>query len=170
MTLFKTYKNTVLGCLKSLKHVAEKGAAYCKEHEISEEALLTDRLFPNMLNLQSQFVIATDLARRGTQRLIGTNPPSHPDSTLIFSSLIERIDHGLPIVENINDVDFQNGPQKIELKIAGQMMSFNQESYALGFVLPNLYFHLTTTYGLLRKNGVSLGKRDYIENITKSFM
>jgi hypothetical protein len=31
-----------------------------------------------------------------------------------------------------------------------------------GFALPNVFFHVTTAYAILRHNGVSIGKRDFL--------
>ena len=36
--------------------------------------------------------------------------------------------------------------------------------FLLGSALPNLYFHVTTAYNILRHNGVEIGKRDYLGN------
>jgi hypothetical protein len=44
-------------------------------------------------------------------------------------------------------------------------MPFKGMQYLLHFVLPNVYFHATTTYAILRAAGVELGKRDFLGKI-----
>jgi Domain of unknown function (DUF1993). len=51
--------------------------------------------------------------------------------------------------------------RKITLKFGSKELSFLGQAYLLDFVLPNFHFHLTTTYAILRHNGVEIGKKDY---------
>ena len=169
MSLFHTVVHTLEGSLNSLKHIASLGQDYCEDKSIKEEALLSDRLFPDMLPLRAQYVIATDLTRRGMQRLIGIDPPSYPDVELSYASIIERIVDTKKVLAKIEKAKFENGPKEVTFKLRGEDVSFTQESYCLGFLLPNIYFHLTTAYDIQRKNGVPQGKSDYIKSFIASF-
>ncbi len=52
--------------------------------------------------------------------------------------------------------------RKITLKVGGKELNFDGQGYLLQFVIPNFYFHITTTYGILRHNGLDIGKKDYL--------
>ena len=41
-------------------------------------------------------------------------------------------------------------------------LTMNAQAYLTTWVLPNFFFHVTTTYAILRHNGVDLGKADYL--------
>ena len=51
------------------------------------------------------------------------------------------------------DVVFQLGERK---------MPFIVENFLMSFSMPNLHFHATTAYDILRMTGAPIGKRDYL--------
>jgi hypothetical protein len=58
-------------------------------------------------------------------------------------------------------IDGSEGRQ-ITLKLRDSTLTLDGQTFLLNRVLPNLYFHITTAYDILRHNGVELGKKDYI--------
>ena len=48
------------------------------------------------------------------------------------------------------------------LKFPSITLEFKGSDYVSKFVLPNVYFHITTAYGILRHQGVALAKSDYM--------
>ena len=50
----------------------------------------------------------------------------------------------------------------VTFRIGDMEIPFTAEGFVLSFSLPNLYFHTTTTYAILRAAGVPLGKRDFL--------
>ena len=51
-----------------------------------------------------------------------------------------------------------------EIPVGGdKKMSMSGQQYLFHFVLPNLIFHATTAYGILRHSGVELGKKDFLQ-------
>ena len=57
------------------------------------------------------------------------------------------------IVSDDKAINFKAGPRE---------MSFNGSDYLLKWVIPNMMFHCTTAYDILRHNGVPVGKRDFL--------
>ena len=149
--------------LRNLRAILEKAQAHAKARNIEEDALLNARLFPDMFNFIGQVQIVTDMARAGAARLTGQEPPKMEDTEKTFSQLYDRIDRTLAYVESVGEKAFEGADnRKIVRPVRGQQMEFTPAGYLQNFILPNLYFHAATAYGLLRHNGVELGKADFI--------
>jgi uncharacterized protein len=149
--------------LTSLKAVLEKGAAYAQAKKIDEAVLLQSRLYPDMHPLTAQVQIATDMARGGVDRLTGSEPASWEDNEKTFAELYARIDRTIEHVKSFNEKQFDGAESRsIVRKLRGQPRTFTGVSYLQQFVLPNLFFHATTAYDILRHNGVEVGKLDFL--------
>lgn len=149
--------------LRNLRHILEKGAAHARERGVDPDALLELRLVEDMLPLSRQVQIACDMAKNGASRLAGAEPEAIPDEETTLEQLYARIDRTLDIVRGFDAarIDGQEG-REIHLKMRSGELRFDGQTYLLTFVLPNLYFHVTTAYALLRREGAPLGKTDYI--------
>ncbi len=149
--------------LGSLRNILAKGAAHAQARKIDEAAFMQARLAPDMFPLTSQVHIATDMARGGAARLAGTEPPKYEDTEKTFAELIARVDKTIAYVESLPESQFEGAEtRKITRPVRGQPKEFTGPNYLQQFILPNLYFHTTTAYDLLRHNGVDLGKADFI--------
>ena len=125
--------------------------------------LLQARLYPDMFPLVRQVQIASDIARRGLARLAGVESAAMEDNEASFDDLIGRIETTLASLEAFTPEQIDGTETKaIELPIRGETLRFSGQSFLLLFVLPNVYFHVTTAYDILRHNGVELGKRDFL--------
>ncbi len=168
-TLFMTismYQSSVpvfIRELEILSNILAKAAAHATEKKIEETVLLNSRLFPDMLPLVRQVQIACDAAKTGAARLAEVELPSFPDVEVTFAELQERIVKTVKFLESLKAEQIDG---KEDLKISytqrNKESNFIGQPYLLNYVLPNLYFHITTTYGILRHNGVDLGKKDYL--------
>ena len=150
-----------LRCLKSFLSKAEQHA---EVEGYAPENLLNHRLFPDMFPLLKQVQIACDLVARGGARLSQMDLPSFPDEENSFADLHVRIDNVLKYLEQLQEQRFE-GAESLTLDIpAGgdQTMQMTGQQYVTSFVIPNLYFHITTAYNLLRNSGVPLGKYDFL--------
>ena len=160
------YRASVPVCTRMLKNlvgILEKGAAYCKEKDVDESVLVNARLFPDMFPLSRQVQIACDIAKRGAARLSGQSPEVQEDTETTFPELIERVQGVLSFLSTVKPDQVDGTEDKaITFKIRGADVTFAGEAYLLGFILPNVYFHITTAYNILRHNGVVLGKADYL--------
>ncbi|MFO1242780.1 MAG: DUF1993 domain-containing protein [Rickettsiales bacterium] len=149
--------------LENLSAILTKGAAYAEARKIEPSVLLNDRLAPDMFPLTRQVQIATDIVKGGAARLSGTEIPSFPDTEKTFPELQARI---AKIIDYLKSVDAKQidgtEDKKISLKIGTYELNFTGQSYLLNFVIPNLFFHITTAYGILRHNGLDIGKQDFL--------
>lgn len=150
--------------LPALAGVLRKAAANAAERGVAEEVFLTARLYPDMFPLARQVQIATDMVARGAARLAGVEFLSLPDVETTFEALIARIDKVDAFIKGC-DAAAIDANEATELQIPmgpNTTMPMTGRAYLLTFVLPNLYFHAATAYGILRHSGVPLGKRDFL--------
>jgi hypothetical protein len=149
--------------LKALGKVLKKAEAHCEAKKIDPNVLLQARLYPDMLPLVRQVQIACDFAKGAAARLAGAEVPSYPDEERSFADLQARIAKTQDFIATFNSEQFKDAAARtVSLKIGGQDMSFKGAEYLDRVVLPNFYFHLSTAYGILRHNGVELGKGDFM--------
>ena len=152
-----------LRMLANLKGILEKAAAHAGAKKIEESAFLDARLFPDMFPLTTQVRIASDFARGTSARLSGTEPPKIEDNEKSFAELIARVDEAIAYVRGLPASAFAGAAERtVTRKIRGADRTFSGSDYLYQFALPNFYFHLTTTYAILRHNGVDLGKGDFL--------
>jgi len=151
-----------------LSELLRKGEAHAYGHKITPSALLTARLFPDMFPLTGQVQAACDTAKRATGRLVGVEPPRFEDNEATFEELHARIQRTSEFVGKFQADAFRDtDTREIELKMARGVVRLTPEKYLTRFALPNFYFHVTTAYDILRHNGVTLGKRDYLGELSQ---
>ncbi|QNP41678.1 DUF1993 domain-containing protein [Lysobacter solisilvae (ex Woo and Kim 2020)] len=149
--------------LRNLDRVLAKGEAYARERGADPDALLQSRLIFDMLPLVRQVQIATDMATRGASRLAGEETRSVEDNETTFAQLHARIAAALAHIEGFAPAQFVDSESRaITVKSRRGDLDFDGRSYLFEYVLPNLYFHATTAYNLLRQAGVAIGKADYL--------
>jgi hypothetical protein len=116
-----------------------------------------------MFALTRQVQIACDNAKGPVARLAGVDVPKHEDTETTFAELQARIAKTIAFIQSVKPEQIDGSDDKdILLKLGTEEMPFKGMQYLLGFALPNFYFHVVTAYGILRHNGVDIGKRDYI--------
>ena len=149
--------------LMALSAILDKATAHAQSQGTDPAELMAARLAPDMFPLSRQIQIATDHAEGATARLSGREVPKFEDSEQSFDELKARIAKVLDFINSVevSEIDSSEG-REITLTVGGQPMVFTGMRYLLHFALPNFYFHATTAYGILRQNGVPLGKRDFM--------
>jgi hypothetical protein len=163
LSMYQASLPTFINYLNQLTHILKKGEEYAKAKKIEPSVLLQSRLAPDMFPLVRQVQIACDITKGGAGRLSGAEIPSFPDTETTFAELYARIDKTIAFFKTISAAQVDGTETKaIELKVGGNELKFKGQDYLLNFVLPNLYFHVTTTYAILRHNGVDVGKSDYL--------
>ncbi|CAN5227304.1 DUF1993 family protein [soil metagenome] len=149
--------------LKGLRGVLTKAAAHVEAKKLDPDSLLKARLFPDMFPLLRQVQIATDFAKGCSARLAGEAVPEWDDVETDFAGLIARIDRAIAYVEGLDPAAFENAEDRdITLTRRGETSVVKGLAYLQSQAQPNFFFHLTTAYAILRKNGVEIGKRDYL--------
>nr|WP_315479119.1 DUF1993 domain-containing protein [uncultured Rhodoferax sp.] len=150
--------------LQALSGVLHKAEEHATAKKIDPNALLQARLYPDMFPLLRQVMIATDFAKGACARLAGVDVPVMPDTELTFAELQTRIATVVTFISGL-DASLFDKPHSREIVIqAGtpRERTFDASTYLLHYGLPQFFFHVTTTYALLRHNGVEVGKKDYM--------
>ncbi len=149
--------------LGNLKTILKKGEEHCAAKKIDPSVMLNSRLFPDMFALTRQVQIAADVAKGACCRLAGKEVVSFEDKETTFADLYARIDRTLELVNAAKaaEIDGSEG-RDITIKPGGREMTFKGQTYLLNWVMPNFFFHVTTTYAILRHNGVEIGKMDFL--------
>lgn len=149
--------------LNNLSALLEKGTSYASEKEIEYSILANARLYPNMLSLSRQVQIACDVTKGAAARLSGVESPKHEDKETTFEELQDRIAKTKSFLESIDEADINGTEDKEILLQAGpKEFKFTGRIFLTTFALPNLLFHVSTAYNILRHNGVDIGKMDYL--------
>lgn len=160
------YTASVPVCIRMLNNligILEKGAAYCSDKGIEESVLVNGRLFPDMFPLARQVQIASDIAKRGGARLAGLEPGVVEDTETTFEELIARVRSVVDFLGTLRPEQIDGAEKRpITFRLRGADVTLDGETFLLNFVMPNVYFHITTAYDILRHNGVVLGKPDYL--------
>jgi hypothetical protein len=121
------------------------------------------RLAPDMLPLKNQVYIATDGAKGCGARLAGVEIPKYEDTETSFTELKARVAKTIAFLKGLDPKAFADAENKqVTLKFGQRTFDFDGKGYVGNFVLPNVYFHIATAYGILRHAGVPLGKSDYL--------
>ena len=112
-----------------------------------------------MLPLKNQVYIATDGAKGCGAGWPGWRSPNIEDAETTFPELKARVAKTIAFLKSLDRKAFAGAENKdIVLKFPNATLEFNGADYVGNFVLPNVYFHITTAYGILRNQGVALGK------------
>lgn len=149
--------------LGALKGILIKGEAYARKLNLEDKVLLSHRLYPDMFDLTRQVQIACDTVARGAARLAGLDMPEFPDTEQTFADLIARCDKAIAYVNGVEDGKIDaNTNITLQIPMGANTMPMEGKAYLSGFILTNLHFHAAIAYALLRQQGVSIGKRDYL--------
>ena len=154
----------VFACsLKNLRQVLEKGEAHAKAANMAPQALLESRLIDDMLPLVRNVQIATDMAKNGSARLAAIEPLKFEDNETTFAELYARIERAIDYVNTFAPVLIDGSEtRKITFRSGPDELNYQGKTYLTEFLLPNFFFHCTTSYAILRKAGVDLGKKDFL--------
>jgi hypothetical protein len=155
----------MLKALEALKGVLEKGKKHADSKKLSwadfEPALLADRIIFDQFPLVKQIQVACDNAKGGAARLAEVEIPKFEDTEATIEELKLRIDKTIAFVKTIKPEQIIGKEQvKVSLPFwdGKHMTGFD---YVTQYLMPNFYFHVTTAYTILRKNGVDVGKSDF---------
>ena len=149
--------------LKNLSAVMAKAEAHCAAKKIDPNAFLTARLYPDMLPFTAQVQIASDNVKGAAGRLAGVEIPKFEDNEKTFAELQARIDKTIAFLDTLQESQFDGAAERdIVLQLRDRKLEFKGAAYLLQWANPNIYFHITTAYALLRHGGVEIGKKDYL--------
>ncbi len=163
LSMYQAAVPVFLRALSNLQHVLRKGEAHAEARKFDPSLLIQARLTPDMLPLSRQVQIATDMAKNGCARLAGVEPLKFEDNEANFAELYARIERAMDYIKSFKPEQIDGSETRsVTIKTRNGEQQFEGEGYLLHFVIPNLFFHTTTAYGILRQAGVELGKMDFI--------
>ena len=149
--------------LVNLAVILEKAAAHAEARKIDPAVLIGYRLYPDMLPFARQIQIATDGAKGGVARLAGIEPPKFEDNEATIADLTARLRKTVAYLETIKPDQIDGSEDKtVTWKTQTTTRTMQGMPYLLNHVTPNVYFHVTTAYAILRHCGVEIGKQDFL--------
>jgi hypothetical protein len=150
--------------LQQLRHLLQKGKDHADANGWDPAVLLAMRLAPDMFPLTRQVQIATDIAKNAVARLTAGEAPKFDDTETTFEALDARIARALDYIASVPAAAYDGAESRavvVPTRARGDL-HFDGRGYLFGFVVPNVYFHCSIAYALLRHAGVPLGKADYL--------
>ncbi|WP_373529286.1 DUF1993 family protein [Nostoc sp.] len=163
ISMYQASIPVLIRTLNNLVAILEKGAKYAETKKIDPSVLINSRLSPDMFPLSKQVQIASDIANRGAARLAEVEAPKFEDNENTFPQLIDRIQKTIAHLNTFKPEQIDGSEEKtVTLQMRDNTLSFQGMPYLLYFVLPNVYFHVTTAYDILRHCGVEVGKQDFL--------
>ncbi|NJM10017.1 MAG: DUF1993 domain-containing protein [Bdellovibrionaceae bacterium] len=148
--------------LTNLSRILDKGAGFADSKKIYMEVLLNARLAPDQFNLLKQIQIATDSAKLCAFRLTGKEAPIHDDKEKTLGELKTRIEQTLTYLKSLKPDDFKGAEDRKVSQPRWEGKWLTSTEFVIQHAIPNVYFHITTAYAILRHNGVEVGKKDYL--------
>ena len=141
----------------------DKAEAHAQAKKFDPSVYMTARLAPDMLPLPKQIQIACDGAKFCVARLASVDGPKFDDSETTLEELRQRVKKTIDYVLSVPAAQIDGSDAKdISVPRRDGAVLMKGEAYLKHFAMPNFFFHVTTTYALLRHNGVELGKMDFL--------
>ena len=163
ISMYQASVPTIIRSLNNLAAVLEKGAAHAEAKKIDPSVLINSRLYPDMFPLVKQVQIASDISKGGTARLAQAEPPAFEDNEASFPELVARLRKTVAYLETLKPEQIDGSEDRtVTWQTRTSTKSMQGLPYLLNHVLPNVNFHVTTAYNILRHNGVEIGKQDFL--------
>jgi len=163
LSIYDTTIPPLQRALGNLAAILKKGEEFADARKVEHHVLLNSRLFVDMYPLTRQIQIATDMSKGAGARLAGVEIPKYEDNETSFADLQARIAKTITFLNSIKPEHLAGAESReVTITVRKVDLKFSGQDYLLKWVLPNVYFHVTTAYNILRHNGVELGKQDFL--------
>ena len=154
-----TFEN-MLGTLDGL---VEKAQAVGMSDEVLN-AKLADDMFP----LELQFRVALNQVLLGLQQVGGDTGPLDAETYRSLAEVRERIAAVRARVEASNPGQWLAHDGTVDLTLPnGVRFVMSAHEDIRDWILPNFYFHVTMAYALLRREGLEIGKMDFLPHMAR---
>jgi hypothetical protein len=168
ISMYQATIPTFVRALNNLADILQKAADHAEAKKIDPAVLIGSRLYPDMFPLAKQVQVASDAAKGGAARLAQVEPPAFEDNETTFPQLIERARKTIAYLETLKPEQIDGSEDRtVSWKTRTATKSMQGQPYLLNHLLPNIFFHVTATYAILRHNGVELGKQDFLGKVTQ---
>jgi hypothetical protein len=159
------YFRVISQCVQALKNLSawlDKAEHYAATRPFDINVLTTSRLAPDMRAFTYQIQSACDYVKAAAAWLSGQNPPVHEDNERTITDLRVRIQKTVAFVDSITESQYSSaGARNVTVSwMPGKVIG--GEDYLMQITIPNVFFHLSMAYAILRHNGVDIGKRDFL--------
>jgi hypothetical protein len=152
-----------VSALGNLSKILEKAAVSAVQRKFDPGVLLAARLAPDMLPLTRQVQIAGDVAKNSVARLAGQEPPRFEDTETTIEQLQARLARTIDFLKSVPASALEGSETRdIQVPARERTLEFKGLGFLQRWAIPNVFFHVTTAYDILRHNGVELGKRDFL--------
>ncbi|OIQ69498.1 hypothetical protein GALL_489010 [mine drainage metagenome] len=149
--------------LKAMQAILAKAEAHCAAKKIDPAVMTSARIAPDMLPFTRQIMIATDNAKGAAARLAGVDVTPFEDTETTFAELTARLQKTIDLLATFKPEQYKDAAARtIIIKTRAADLTFPGAVYLSSYAVPNIYFHLTTAYDILRHNGVEIGKADFL--------
>ncbi|WP_416398619.1 DUF1993 domain-containing protein [Allohahella sp. A8] len=163
ISMYQASLPSFIRMLRNLSDILQKGSAFAQQRELDAALLVQTRLYPDMLPLAQHVQIATDMVKGCAARLADMSPPVYEDNETTIPQLQARIGKTIDYLESFRPEQLEGSETRsITIPLRNGPLTMDGRPYLLDFVIPNFYFHVTTTYLILRHCGVNLGKADFL--------
>ena len=159
------YKNLIPPFVKALTNlniILDKGQEFADAKKIDSGVLLNTRLIADQFPLTRQIQSACDTAKLGAARLAGKEAPVHDDKEATMAELKNRVNDVIKYLNSFKPEDFKGAEERKISQARWEGKWMTGEEYLLQHAIPNIYFHVTTAYSILRSQGVDVGKKTYL--------
>lgn len=151
--------------LRALRKLLDKLQTHAETKKFNPANYLNARLAPDQFHFIRQVQICCDTAKFACARLAGKEAPAHEDKEQTIDELRTRIDKVLSYISTFSEKDFDKARDQKIVMSWDKTKSLKGEDYFLQYSIPNIYFHMTTAYDILRHNGLEIGKGDYLGEV-----
>lgn len=150
--------------LNNLSAILQKAESFAETKKVDIEVLLNSRLAVDQFNLIRQVQIACDTAKLGVARLAGVveSAPKHEDNETTVAELQARIQSVIEYLSGFSQESLEAAATQKVSQPRWEGKFLTGKEFAIEHAIPNIYFHITTAYAILRHNGVDVGKKDYL--------
>ncbi len=152
--------------LTNLDNILEKAIAHARKKDFDPSNFCQARLAPDMFTFTRQIQIATDVAKSAAATLSGKEIPKFEDNESSLPELQTRIRKCVAFLDTFAEKDFAHLTNSTVVKVpypAGKAML--APDALITRAIPNLFFHVTAAYAILRAGGVDVGKEDFLGKI-----
>ena len=163
ISMYQACIPTIVRALGSLAEILEKAQAHASTRKFDPLVLVNSRLAPDMFPLSRQVQLASDSAKGGAARLAQQQPPAYEDTETTIPELVARLRKTVDYLQTLKPEQIDGAEARtVSWQSRSTTKSMEGLPYLLHHVLPNVYFHVTTAYNILRHNGVEIGKQDFL--------
>ena len=166
ISMYQASVPRIVNMLTNLDHLLDKALVHIETKKWNEAALTQFRIYPDMLPMTRQVQIACDTAKGVVAKLAGVDVPAYEDNEVSFADLKQRVAKTIAFVNGFSAAQIDGTEDKgIVTKRGDVETHYKGMQFLLNHAMPNIYFHVTTVYAILRHNGVEIGKRDYLGKV-----